>query len=195
MILSVLITSMYKRAGMLASILRHLEIQIEGCNAKDIVEILTNVDYGESQGGKSTGQKRNELVIQATGKYIVHVDDDDAIPPYYIEELLKAAMSDADCFSISGVINTDGRNEKVWHISKDMPYAARFDLEGKEEYTRYPNHICPMKREIAIQVPFPHQTIGEDYAFATVLHNEKLIKTEYRIDRFPMYYYKFISNK
>lgn len=195
MILSILIPTMYKRAGMLASMLRNLSIQIEECKADDLVEVLTNVDHGEAAGGKTTGQKRNELVTQAKGKYVVHVDDDDSVPPYYVVELLRAAISDADCFSISGIMLTDGKDEKVWHISKNMNYGAKFDAEGKECYERYPNHICPMKREIAIQVPFPHQTVGEDFMFATVLHNLGLIKTEYRIQRFPMYYYKFIRHK
>jgi hypothetical protein len=186
---------MYKRAGMLAALLRSLSIQIEECKAEDKVEVLTNVDHGESAGGLTTGQKRNDLVTQAKGKYIVHVDDDDAVPPYYIEELLKAAESDADCFSISGIITTDGKEEKVWHISKDNNYAAKFDAQGKEYYERYPNHITPMKRSIASMIKFPHQSIGEDYIFATILHKEGLLKTEYRIDRFPMYYYKFVRFK
>jgi glycosyltransferase involved in cell wall biosynthesis len=191
MILSILIPSLYERAGMLALMLRNLETQIDSLGAKEIVEICVNIDNRE----KTTGQKRNELVAQAKGKYIQHTDDDDRVPEYFIEELLIASKSDADCFSISGVITTNGFNEKVWHISKDMDYAAKFDHQGREYFERWPNHICPMKRSIAIQIPFPNQTIGEDFDFSKRLHEAGLIRTEFRIDRFPMYYYDFISHK
>lgn len=191
MILSILIPSLNERAGLLASMMRHLEDQIESCGAVGQVEILSLIDNRE----KTTGAKRNELVQMAKGKYLVHVDDDDMIPRWYIEELLKAAQSDADCFSISGVITTDGGDEKVWHISKDLGYWAKFDSNGREYYERYPNHITPMKREIAVQIKYPDQTVGEDFAFATALKNSGLIKTEYRIDRFPMYHYKFSRKK
>lgn len=191
MIFSILIPTLYKRAGMLAVMLRNLDNQIMILDAEDKVEVLCLPDNGE----KSTGEKRNELVRQAKGKYLAHVDDDDRVSEFYVQEILKAAESDADCFSISGVISTNGANEKVWHISKDMGYGAKFDAQGKEYYERFPNHICPMKRDIAVQIPFPNQTIGEDYSFALALHNSGLIKTEHRIDRFPMYFYDFASTK
>lgn len=195
MILSLLIPTMFKRAGFLDILIREIGRQIYTLGVSDIVEVVIDCDAGSDKGGRSTGQKRNDLVKKAKGKYIVHVDDDDRLPPYYIEELLTAAESDADCFSISGVITTNGSNEKVWHISKDMGYGAKFDAQGREYYERFPNHICPMKREIALQVPFPHTTVGEDYAFATALRDAGLIKTEYRIDRFPMYFYDFKNQK
>lgn len=187
MILSILIPSLNERAGLLASMMRHLENQIESCEVVGQVEILSLIDDREL----TTGAKRNELVAMAKGTYITHVDDDDMIPSFFIEELLKATKSEADCFSISGLITTDGADEKVWHISKDLGYGAKFDSQGREYYERYPNHITPMKREIAIQIKYPDQTIGEDFAFATALKNAGLIKTEYRIERFPMYHYKF----
>ena len=191
MILSILIASMYKRAGMLASLLRGLENQIEENGAKDQVEILVNVDAGQ----KPTGKKRNELIEQAKGKYIIQVDDDDWVPEYYVQELLKAAESDADCAAISGIITTDGTNEKRWYISKDLNYCSLIDTDGRECYHRYTNHITMCKREIAIQIKFPDETFGEDYEWATKLHKSGLLKTEYKIERFPMYIYRFISFK
>jgi len=193
--ISILIPSMFKRAGMLASLLRHLYIQIEECKAENLVEVLTNVDYGEAHGGKTTGEKRNMLLDQSKGKYVIFADDDDKIAPFYVEELLKASESDADCFAMSGYISTNGRDQKIWHISKDLNYGAKFDHEGKEYYERWPNHITCTKREIAVQIKFPHQTVGEDFAYSSALHHSGLIKTEYRIERFPMYYYEFVNTK
>ncbi len=189
MIISILICSLYERAAMLSKLLRELYIQIEENNASDKVEILTFIDSKEL----TTGAKRNKLYTDATGKYSMSIDDDDWIPHYFISELLKAAESDADCFSICGTITTNGQDEKEWYISIHYSYCAKI-VNSKEIYLRYPNHITPIKTEIARQVKFPEQTIGEDYVFATELHNKGLLKTECKISK-PMYFYHFITNK
>lgn len=190
MILSILIPSMYKRTGMLGTMMRNLETQIEGINAQNKVEILCSIDDGE----KTTGQKRNELVDQAKGKYVAHVDDDDYVYEYYVSEILRCAEYDCDVMAINGFITTNGANMKQWFISKDLNYCAIRDASGMEIYHRYPNHLAPTKREIAIQVKYPNLTVGEDYAFATELRDRGLIKTEVTIDK-PMYLYKFLNNK
>lgn len=191
MILSILIPSLYQRAGMLATMLRNLHEQIALLGAENIVEILVSVDSKE----KTTGTKRNELVADATGMYVVHVDDDDLLPIYYVEEMLEAAKSEADCFAISGIITTNGTAEKRWYISKDLNYHATIDTDGRECYHRYTNHITCVKREIASKILFPDETQGEDFEWATNLKKSGLLKTEYKIDRFPMYHYKFVSMK
>lgn len=183
MILSVLICSLEKRAYMLQMLTTYLQEQIVRCDAKDKVQVLTKVDNGQ----KTTGMKRNELLEEATGTYSVFCDDDDWIADYYIEELLKAAESDCDCFAINGTMTTNGHSERRWWIYKDSDYSDRPD-----GYHRYPNHLCPMKREIAIQFKFPQITIGEDYEWATAIHNAGIIKTEYKIEK-PMYHYRFTS--
>ena|ERR1700744_5011654 len=195
MILSILIPTIYKRAGELSLLLRELYRQVEVLQANDKVEILVMPDHGSDAGGKTTGEKRNELMSIATGKYCIGHDDDDWPPSYYIEELLKAAESDADCFAMSGIITTNGKDEKSWFISKDLDYKALYDENGREVYHRYSNHITCIKTDIARQIKFPAKTIGEDYEWATALKNSGLLKTEFNIERFPMYHYKFLTHK
>ena len=86
MILSILIPSINERAGMLAGLLRKLEEQINLCQAKDKVEIRVSIDNKE----KSTGKKRNELLNEALGEWVVFADDDDELADCYVEEILKA---------------------------------------------------------------------------------------------------------
>lgn len=186
-LLSILIPSLNERADMLAVLLRKLEQQIESCEAKDKVEICVSIDDKE----RTTGSKRNELMSLAKGEYLIGHDDDDDPPSWYIEELLIACKSGADCFAISGVITTDGKDEKRWFISKDLDYKAIVDSDGRGAYHRYTNHITAVRRDIALQIKFPDQVFGEDYQWATDLKNSGLLKTEYKIDRFPMYHYKF----
>jgi glycosyltransferase involved in cell wall biosynthesis len=190
-ILSVLICSLHKRFGMLGKLLRNLEYQITDAQANDLVEVLVNADGGE----KSTGRKRNELLRQARGKYVMAVDDDDRVSERYIVELLEAAKSDADCFSISGYMWTNGVNKRDWHISNDYEYCTKKNSVGEDEYFRFPNHITPIKREIAVQFEFPDKYQFEDFEWASKIKASGLIKTEHRIDYSPMYIYDFISKK
>lgn len=190
-ILSILICSIWKRAGMLASLLSNLEEQIERLGVINLVEVRMSCDNGETP----IGTKRNVLMEQATGKYSVFVDDDDKLPDYYIEEILKAAESDADCFAISGVMITNGSLENYWEISKDFEYCTKKEENGNEWYQRHPNHITPIRREIAVQFKFPDVYQFEDYNWACQIKNSGLIKTEFKIVKHPIYIYDFWSIK
>jgi glycosyltransferase involved in cell wall biosynthesis len=183
MILSILIPTLYERAEKFRKLKAHLEKQIE--NVRDKVEILVNVDNRE----KTTGQKRNELLQEAKGEYVVFVDDDDWVPDYYISEIMEAAKEGRDCMAINGIYTENGGVPIRWEIAIDNPYA---DVNGV--YKRYPNHITPIKREKILQFKFPDRTLGEDYDWATRVHNSRVLRTQTVIDR-PMYEYHYISNK
>jgi GT2 family glycosyltransferase len=186
MILSILICSLHKRSGMMRGLVDELYRQING---NKNVEILTFIDGGEI----STGNKRNALVNMAQGLYVVHVDDDDEVASDYVSSILEAAKQDKDAIVFNGIITTDGGNAKKWYISKDLPYKSEI-RQWREVFLRYPNHIVPVKRSIAIQVPFENCYRGEDYAYATQLHKRGLIKTETLIDK-ELYIYKFVNHK
>lgn len=151
------------------------------------VEILVN------DGPENTGHKRNKLLQQAKGKYVVFIDDDDEVSLSYIPEILKAAAQDCDAIAIQGFMTTDGAKRISWRISKNYPYAAVFE-EGKEVYLRFNNHISPIKRAIAKQFKFPETSNGEDYAWAKAIHETGIIKTEAKTEG-EIYHYKFITNK
>jgi glycosyltransferase involved in cell wall biosynthesis len=203
--LSICICTMNKRAGMLARLLRDLESQIVLADAKDRVEILVEIDDGEMP----TGRKRNILYNRAVGKYVVSVDDDDTVPHYYVAKILEAIQSDPDAIAMNGVMTTNGRLETKWFIAKDNPYCASRDKRGKTIYLRYQNHIAPIRRSIAIQFPFPEISMHEDYSFAVAINKAQAIKTEATIGTairefmqrysctadFPMYFYRFVTNK
>ena len=182
MTLSILIPSLYNRAGMLDRLIKSITPHPE-------IEILTHIDDGKI----STGNKRNDLVKQAAGKYVVFVDDDDEITPEYIPEILAASIHDNDCIVFKGWMTTDGADRKDFRLSINYPYAAVWE-NGKEVYLRFPNHICPIKKDIAIQQPFKNITIGEDYLFALGLHEKGLLKTETVINQF-IYHYKYRTIK
>lgn len=147
------------------------------------VEVITDHSMGYN-----IGTKRNKLLSLACGKYIVMIDADDLISTDYVEKILEACKSDCDCIGISGVITTNGRNEMQWHISKD--YMGWF--ERKNVYYRTPNHISPVKRELAVAAGFPEIAFGEDYHYSMNLL--PMLKTETKISGI-LYYYRYESKK
>jgi cellulose synthase/poly-beta-1,6-N-acetylglucosamine synthase-like glycosyltransferase len=210
-VLSILICSLEERKKILSQLLQNLFSQCPQLTAQEGidkasyyigttkmeeyyfegVEVIVATDNREIK----TGQKRNLLMLQAKGKYVIYSDDDDILPDYYVEELLKAAESDADCFGMTGIMTTNGVDEKKWIICLGCPYTAERDENGKEFYKRFPNHITGIKREIANKFPFPEVTVGEDYQFASAMRNADALKTEYKIERHPMYIYDYRTNK
>jgi len=153
------------------------------------VEVLTDIDNGEL----TTGKKRNNLIQRAKGQYVVFVDDDDEVSATYVADIIQAASTNPDCIVFSGWMTTNGICRRDFHLSIHHPYTA-VTRNGKEEYLRYPNHITPILRSIVASVPFPNQTIGEDYIWATAIHDKGLLKKEVRIHKF-LYHYKYQTHK
>lgn len=180
MTLSILICTMPKRKAMLDKMFTHLFKQI----GKFPVEIIASEDMSIT-----TGAKRNKLISLAKGEYVVFVDDDDAVSDDYIPSIMAALETKPDAVGFKGWITTDGKNKKEWRISRNYMYK---EIGGI--YFRYNNHLSPMKKSIAVQVPYPDITFGEDFAFATSLNKSRLIRTEVYIDK-HLYFYNYISKK
>jgi len=196
--ISILIPSLVSRQNELSELINSLKSQLskqpkisfivkENYTAikmtSDDFEIIIDIDNKQV----STGEKRNRLVKEAIGDYIIMIDDDDEIPPYYIEQLLIAAESDADCFAISGNMTTDGMNEIKWRLSKDYENVTVKE-NGIDVYLRKTNHITAVKRELALLAPFPDKSNAEDKGYSDSVN--KFLKSEFVIS-LPMYHYRY----
>lgn len=140
-------------------------------------------------GSATTGEKRNALLEKSTSDYVWFVDDDDMILPGAIPAIFEALKSEPDCLAINGIITTDGRRPRKWDIRIGNNYEEKAGM-----YYRFPNHITPMKREIALQVKFPHITVQEDFKWATELRERGLLKTESAVST-PVYHYRERTRK
>ena len=180
--LSILIPSLQSRSGSLKTLLSLI-------GSHEEVEVLTHIDDGRI----STGNKRNQLIEKAQGKYVAFCDDDDAITDKYIPSILEAAKENPDVICFKGWMTVNGINRKDFLFDITYPYTA-VQIDGKQVYLRYHNHLCPIKREIASKVLFPNKTLGEDYEWATKLHDMKLLKTEEKISKY-IYHYQYKSFK
>jgi len=176
--LSILICTTSARSEVIKPLLLNL-------NWQKTVEIEILIDGHETD---NVGIKRQRLLKKSKGLYIVFVDDDDEISHNYITLILEAAKSGADCIGINGVMTTNGTMERKWFISKE--YGSWFT--DKNVYYRTPNHISPVKRELALLAGFPPISHGEDYAYSQKLLPH--LKTETIIEQ-PLYHYRFRNDE
>lgn len=182
-ILSICICSLVRRKYYLHNLKTYLDKMAAMFPGQ--VEILIEVDNGEI----STGKKRNILYQRAQGEYVSSIDDDDWVYPYYIEEILNAVKTKPDAVAMNGVMTTNGRDSATWDISRLNPYMTAKN-RGRTHYLRFHNHLSPIKREIALQYPFPDKKFQEDYDFGKAMADAEAIKTEVKVKR-PMYEYRF----
>ena len=138
----------------------------------------------------TTGAKRNALLEMSQGQFIVFVDDDDDVSDDYVEKIFFTILKHPyiDCIGIEGIITTDGLQQKNWIISID----CKDWYEENDVYFRTPNHISPVRRELALKAGFPDVTYAEDREYSRRLF--PLCKNEAKI-KGPLYHYKYISNK
>ena len=180
--LSVLICSLVKRKFSLQRLMLILQPQLHYFS--NDVEILTDVDNGE----KIVGTKRNDLIQRATGEYVCFIDDDDLVSKDYMAKIIAAISSLPDCCGIEGQMRTNGRNPRMFIHS--IKYNTWYEKDGV--YYRTPNHLNPIKRELAVQIPFPAKNIGEDRSYSDRIF--PLLKTEQYITG-VIYHYNFMSRK
>jgi len=130
------------------------------------------------------GQKRNSMVDIAQGRYVQFIDDDDHIESDMLRSVLDATDSDADVITFLVSVSVNGAEPKICRYSKDY----EVDKNTASGYERLPNHICCIKRDIAVKASFPNVLYGEDSGFSKLLVTH--LQTEYSIDR-VLYHYDY----
>lgn len=184
--LSILILTITSRRVMFNNIYLNLKKQISKLKLENKIQILVSND----NGSKPVGRKRNELLNMAEGKYICFVDDDDDVSENYINSIYRAIKENKDCIELRGMYFVDGKQIKpFYHSIENKEYS-----ENGNGFYRCPNHLNPIKRDIAIRFPFKEINIGEDTDWALQLRDAKALKTQAKNNSI-IYYYKYVSNK
>ena len=193
MLLSILIPTLKTRVPLYARLAKCLAPQL---SRFDPIELLDYVDDGEA----CIGAKRNALMKQARGQYVVFIDDDDLVAADYVATILAALKNRPDCVGFRVRRFTDGLEfgESINSLACKPLLAhphKRIDLaDGHVIYPRTPNHLNPIRRELARQCPFPEQNFGEDWAFSTAVL--PMLSSEVFVDRYLYdYFYRTPSNR
>lgn len=176
--LSILICTIPERIELFKELFNKLNVQATGRS----VQII----YDDSPRGSITiGEKRNRLINQAIGDYIVFIDDDDDVSYDYIEQILKAIEMQPDCIGFKIACDIEGKKQMA---VGSMKYKVWADKVDGYDYVRSIYHKNPVKREIALQAMFPNISFGEDHEYSKKL--VPLLKKEIFIDK-VLYYYRY----
>ena len=172
--LSILICSLLERQNVfLDKLLAILNPQL-----RNNVEVLIISDNAK----RTIGEKRNDLLKLAKGKYIVYVDDDDRLSANFVEQILTMVHIDADVINYLVEITFDGERPKLVKYSKNYGH-----YEAPDAYYRLPNSRMVHKRSNCTEL-FQEVNFGEDDEWAARML--PLIKTEAQIDKI-LYYYDY----
>lgn len=175
-ILSILICTITGREGYLARALGELmesyktisETVIGGkthillsCHGAH-VEILINKDDKQM----SVGNKRQILLNDSEGEWIVYFDDDDKPYHGYIRKIIEAIRKNpnADCLGIQGDMTTNGENPQTWIHS--LKYRKWDSNKDGYNWVRPPIHFNPVKRIHAIKTGFKDLRFAEDHDYS-----------------------------
>ena len=161
--LTIMVCTMPLRQAMFQKLDKKIKLQLT-----PEVEYLVSSDDGEL----TIGTKRELLKQQATGDYIVYVDDDDHISRYYVRNILEAIEQGStvpggvDTIGIKGFQTTNLKEMKYFECSSK--YKKWNELRGGL-VVKPVNHINPIKREIALNAKFPDLYYGEDKFYSEAI--------------------------
>lgn len=180
--LSILICTLPLRIDSFKSLIDVLNSQIIKGGFENDVEVIALSDSKTL----SVGKKRNVLKDLASGEYICFIDDDDSIADNYIESILDAIKSTPDVVTFKGNYYENGVKKANFYIS-----TLKGNLNAEDYFYRLPNHLCPVKNEIAKKCDFTDKNFGEDSDYSKEIN--RYICNEFHINSY-LYNYDFNSS-
>ncbi len=125
----------------------------------------------EDNGQASRGEKRQQLLQAAWADYVSFVDDDDMLPSWHVKRVLHVLDSgdppEVVGFRLRYFVDDEIRGYALHSYKcESMPNPSEFP-EWHERHNRFPNHLNPIRREIALEVGFrAEMDSGEDGDYA-----------------------------
>lgn len=176
--LSILIPSVPERMEYLNKLMMELTQQVQ---SKE-VEILVLLENKK----RTIGEKRNILIEQAKGDYVVFIDDDDRVASNYIENLCTAITSSpgVDCIVFDILVTFNKQFSKVCKYGKEFEYG-----EDDNYYYRKPNHLMCYSKKIASSHKFLNISYGEDDEWGERVSKD--IVNQIRVSSI-LYYYDYV---
>lgn len=150
------------------------------------VDVIVEVD----DGTEPTGAKRQKILDECRTEYICFVDDDDWVSKDYLKVLLQALKDKPDCVTFRGIRTTDGKSPESFRFSLHYPNRV-WSKDPQGVHMRTPNHLCPIKLELALKVPFKAVNSYEDALWS--MHIYPLLHSQCHIDE-ALYYYRYSSS-
>jgi glycosyltransferase involved in cell wall biosynthesis len=185
-LLSVLIASIDEREEQRNKLVDFLSKQTKGA---PYVEILVNVDNGEA----SVGDKRNALMEQAKGEFVVFIDDDDWVADDYLDRMCTPIAENEALDCVGLIARVRFTDNFIGTMICSTLCRAWTEVPGL--YTLPPCHINPIRRSKAKMFKFRDVDTSEDHFWSLALANSRLIQSEVFVGPEPMYFYQPNSPK
>lgn len=178
--LSILIPTVPEREKMLSELLSDLNRQVAAEKAEESVEFIVH------RGPGSVGVKRNRLLDEALGEYVVFIDDDDQVSEDYLFQVLHGIEAGCDMVGFRALMSVSGGSPR------QVIYSCQNDSQVQvgSTYFRLPCHLTPIRRSLLSGVRFSEKNLGEDSDFSSTLYREKRIRKEFFVDK-VLYHYRF----
>jgi hypothetical protein len=141
--------------------------------------------------------------------YVAFVDDDDEVSPRYIEAIMTALLDAASRGEYPDCVSTEGRyyarNQPPERFVHDLEYNGQpirewvsvRDVDGRPLHLRMPNHLNPVRSDIAARARFDPVGYAEDRSYSGRLL--PLLRTIVRPDHSPdtgaVYHYHYDHEK
>jgi len=161
-LLSILTPAIPERLSQLTALAAQVEMQRNGLANPAEVEHLVFMD---TRGARSIGQKRDDLVQLARGRFVAFVDDDDGIEPDYISCLVAAireAEENVSVVTFRQAASCNGQRSTV--VFRLGQHNGLFTVGGITQRNAWP--VCAWRATLAKAHHFPHTNYGEDWAWA-----------------------------
>jgi hypothetical protein len=172
--LSVLICSLHTRTRSLTRLLDALSEQPADLRAR--TQVLIDID-----DAPTIGAKRQRLLEASSGRYVAYIDDDDLVTGAYLTELFCGIDKGVDHIGVRMLYCHHGKREPVECSMRHRTWEKRGGV-----YLRGAQHVCAVKRELALEAGFPNVSFGEDHTYSDAL--TPLVTTEY-LTATPVYLY------
>lgn len=172
---TILVATIGQRANRFERLLNQLMPQVDRHSGAVIVSALWN------NGERPLAEVRQDLLDHAQSEYISFVDDDDVLPNYFVDEVVKR---------LDGVDYVGWRMQCYYNgvTLKPTFHSLRYDHWWDDEigYYRDVSHLNPVRTALAKQVSFRVGTPPEDVSWADRMRG--LLVTEHYVDQI-MYHY------
>ncbi len=174
-LLSILVCSLEERKHLLKRLTTALMPQLRDC-----AELIIETDNREM----TVGAKRNKLLARATGEYVCFIDDDDMVTNDYVTRIKQALDIRPDCVGIVGKFLRSGKDNGL------LVQTKRFRCWNRcgPYHRRMPNHLNPVRIELARKAGFANMNCSEDRDYSVRLY--PMLKTEVETKE-PIYIYNF----
>ena len=129
----------------------------------------------EDEGELTIGEKRQSLLASATAEYVCFIDDDDLVSTDYVRRIY-AALTATDPPDVVGFRLRYFEGAAMAGVAIHSYRAAEIPAHappGCHRQERIPNHLNPVRRELALRVGYKRLNFGEDADYSKRLSELK----------------------